>query len=54
MNFLALLGKKLKDDDVIELFERAHIHVVCDFDRSHENVPDRYWAAAKKEGFQFG
>ena len=54
MHFLPLLGKRLKDDEVLELLEDHDIEVVYDFDRLHENTPDKYWAASKKDGFQFG
>jgi hypothetical protein len=54
MKFLSFLGKRLKDDDVIDVLECAQIKVVYDFDRLHENIPDRYWAASKKDGFLFG
>lgn len=53
MKFLTLLGKKLKDDEVIEILEDLHMDVVYEFDRLHEGQPDIYWAAAKPEGFQF-
>jgi len=52
MEFLSLLGKRLKDDDVIEVLEHLDIEVVYAFDRLHENTPDVYWAASKNEGFQ--
>ena len=52
MKFLSLLGRRLKDDDVIDVLECAQIEVIFDFDRLHENTPDRYWAASKKDGFQ--
>ncbi len=54
MKFLPLLGKRLKDDEIIDILERADIEVVYDFDRLHENMPDKYWAASKTDGFQFG
>ena len=47
-----LLGIRLKDDDVIDLLEQDDVAVTYDFDRSHENIPDRYWAAAREEGYQ--
>jgi hypothetical protein len=53
MRFLPLLGKKLKDNEIIEILEGLDMHVVYDFDRLHEGQPDKYWAAAKQEGFQF-
>jgi hypothetical protein len=53
MEFLPLLGKHLKDDEVIEVLEWANMEVVYDFDRLHENTPDVYWASATAEGFQF-
>lgn len=54
MKFLALLGQQLKDDAVIDVLECMDMTVVYDFDRLRENIPDRYWAAAKNDGFQFG
>jgi hypothetical protein len=44
----------LKDDAVIEVLEIGDIEVVYDFDRLHENQPDKYWATAEEAGFQFG
>jgi hypothetical protein len=53
MNLSALLGKKLKDDDILEVLEDYQIdEVVYDFDRSHENIEDAYWAPAREAGFQ--
>jgi hypothetical protein len=52
-DFEALLGLQLKDDKVIELLELRDMQVVYDFDRTHENLEDVYWAAAPKSGFQF-
>jgi len=53
MNLSALLRKKLKDDDVLEVLESYQIEkVVYDFDRTHENLEDVYWAAAEAAGFQ--
>jgi hypothetical protein len=54
MKYLPLLGKHLKDDDVIDVLEWADVEVVYDFDRTHENIPDRYWASAKTKGLQLG
>jgi len=54
VKFLSFIGKRLKDDDVINILDRGQVEVVYDFDRSHENIPDRYWAASKKDGFRFG
>jgi hypothetical protein len=53
MQFMPLLRKKLKDDEVIEILERFDMEVIYDFDRLHEGQPDKYWAASKKNGFQF-
>jgi hypothetical protein len=39
MQYLPLLGKHLKDDDVVEVLEWADAEVVYDFDRTHENMP---------------
>ncbi len=54
MHFLPLLRKRLKDDDVIDILEWAKTEVVYDFDRLHENQPDKYWVTAKNCGFQLG
>jgi hypothetical protein len=53
MNFTALLGKALKSDEVIDVLECFDMSVTYDFDRSHENIDDLYWAASKDAGFQF-
>ena len=53
MHFLPLLGKSLKDDDVIDILEDMDIDVIYDFDRLHEGQPDKYWAAAHEIGIQF-
>ena len=53
MHFLPFLGRHLKDDQVIELLEHYDMDVVYDFDRLHENMPDKYWAVSKAHGFQF-
>lgn len=53
MKFTQLLGKFMKDDEVIEVLEHYDMSVVYDFDRTHENMDDVYWAAAKEIGFQF-
>jgi hypothetical protein len=53
MQFIPLLGKKLKDEEVIEILEGFDMEVIYDFDRLHEGQPDKYWASSKKDGFQF-
>jgi hypothetical protein len=53
MTILSLLGKSLKDDDVIELLEVYRADVIYEFDRLHENSPDVYWASLKQAGIQF-
>lgn len=52
MQFSTLLGKKLKDDEVIEILEDFDIDVVYSFDRFHENSEDVYWASATEDGFE--
>jgi hypothetical protein len=51
MNFATLIGKRLKDDDVVEILDASDITVTYDFDRTHENIDDVYWAEAKNHGF---
>jgi hypothetical protein len=53
MEFAKLLGKKLKDDLVMEILEHYDINVLYDFDRTHEGMEDLYWAASQENGFQF-
>lgn len=53
MNFVSLLGSELKSDSIIELLELWESEVVYDFDRLHENTPDKYWVSAESEGVQF-
>jgi hypothetical protein len=54
MKFLSLIGMRLKDDEVIEVLEDFDMSVEYEFDRSHENMPDRYWASSKTHGLQLG
>jgi hypothetical protein len=54
MELADFLGKRLKDDDVLDLLEHYDIPVIYDFDRTHENMPDKYWAQARQHGFQLG
>lgn len=51
MDFVALLGRQLKDDAVLDLLEFYDIQVVYEFDRLHENTDDIYWASARSDGF---
>jgi hypothetical protein len=53
MKLLPLLGKSLKDEDVIDILEAMKLEVIYDFDRSHEGLPDNYWASAHENGMQF-
>jgi hypothetical protein len=53
MKFLQLLGKRLKDDELLDLLEIYDAEVVYDFDRLHENMPDQYWAACMAQGILF-
>jgi hypothetical protein len=52
MKLVSFLGKRLKEDDVLELLEFHDIQVIYDFDRTHENMPDKYWAPCREQGFQ--
>jgi hypothetical protein len=53
MQFLPLLGKRLKDDEVVDILESLDMVVIYEFDRLHEGQPDVYWTAARPAGFQF-
>ena len=52
MHLLPLLGKSLKDDDIIDILDHMEMDVIYDFDRLHEGQPDKYWAAAQEAGIQ--
>ncbi len=52
MKYLPLLGKALKNAEIIDLFETNDIDVVYDFDRCYENMPDQYWATSHDLGIQ--
>jgi hypothetical protein len=52
MHLLPLIGRPLKDDDVIDILDGMEMWVTYDFDRLHEGRPDKYWAAAQKAGIQ--
>jgi hypothetical protein len=53
MKFIPLLGKRLKDDEIIEILESLDLEVIYDFDRLHEGQSDIYWASSKPKGIQF-
>lgn len=52
MNLVPLLKSQLKSDPVVELLEIWDCEVMYDFDRTHENLSDKYWASAKEAGVQ--
>lgn len=52
MTLVSLLGKKLKDEEILQLFEDYQVgDVVYEFDRLREGAEDEYWAEAKMAGF---
>jgi hypothetical protein len=50
MEILPLLRKRLKDDGIVERLDDWDVEVIYDFDRTHENIEDVYWAQAKDLG----
>jgi hypothetical protein len=53
MSLVELLGKKLKDDVVLQFFDDYQVgDVVYGFDRLHEGTNDEYRANAKASGFE--
>ena len=52
MNFLPLLRKQLKSEELIDLLETHDVDVVYDYDRIYENIPDQYWASLRDIGIQ--
>jgi len=53
MKYFPLLGKPLKSDELLDLFETHDVEVVYEYDRTHENLPDEYWGKCKDLGVQF-
>ncbi|WP_295372623.1 hypothetical protein [uncultured Pseudacidovorax sp.] len=52
MTLANLLGKTLKDEEILRLFENYQVgDVVYGFDRLREGTEDEYWAEAKMAGF---
>jgi hypothetical protein len=51
VKLIDLLGRHLKDDDVIRLLEGGDMQVVYQFDRLHENSPDYYDSEDFSRGF---
>ena len=52
MQLLPLLGRQLKDGDVIDILDSMEMDVIYEFDRLHEGQPDKYWAASQEAGIQ--
>ena len=52
MQLVEFLGLALKSDAIIELLEVNEVEVIYDFDRLHENQPDRYTASALSAGWE--
>jgi len=53
MKYLDLIGTRLKNDFLNELFETYDVEVVYEYDRTHENLPDEYRAEVPDLGLQF-
>jgi hypothetical protein len=53
MDFLPLLKSHLKSDEMLDLLETLDAQVVYEYDRTHENMPDEYWASIHGEGVCF-
>ena len=52
MRLAGLLGKKLKEEEILQLLEDYHAgDVVYSFDRLREGASDEYWAETKSSGF---
>ncbi len=52
MKLIEYLGLSLKDNAVVDLLEVHDMNVIYDFDRLHENQPDRYTTSAPAAGFE--
>ncbi len=52
MPVIALLGNRLKSDEIISLLELHGASVIYDFDRLNENSSDVYWASLREVGLQ--
>jgi hypothetical protein len=52
MQYLPLLRKHLKSDEILELLETHDMEVIYEFDRTHENIPDEYCAKSLELGLE--
>jgi hypothetical protein len=50
MHFVPHLRRSLKSDEIVELLELWDADVIYKFDRTHENMPDEYWAGLYTRG----
>ncbi|AMJ93294.1 hypothetical protein AVL56_02565 [Alteromonas stellipolaris] len=53
MDIISLLGKKLKSESIIELFEKYGVDVFYEYDRLNENISDKYSASIDELGLEF-
>ena len=47
-----LLGRKLKDDEILEFIGNHDLKVWYDIDTDHENIPDAYWIQDYTHGLE--
>ena len=53
MTLLDLIGIKLKDDFLCDLFETYCVNVKYSYDRTHDNMADEYRCAIPELGYEF-
>ena len=53
MKYIDLLGKSLKSDFLIDLLETYDTQVVYEYDRTHENLADKYHVEIADLGLRF-
>ena len=53
MKYTELIGMVLKNDILCDLFETYDTQVIYEYDRTHENIDDEYYAEIKDLGLHF-
>lgn len=53
MRYIDVIGKSLKSDFMMDLFETYDVDVIYVYDRTHEGMDDEYNASVPKLGLEF-
>lgn len=53
MNYIGILGERLKSEFLFDLFETYDVNVIYEYDRTYENIEDEYRAEIPEMGLGF-